>query len=86
MCDFSNCYSTALRDILSDLVAPIYQGNKDRKEVQSTEEMLAKVEQANQYPRLKEVREGVLASMDVEALFPSINQKVSARMMAMELV
>ena len=64
----------------------VQEENKDRKEVQSTEEMLAKVEQANQDLKLRNVMEGFLASINVEALFPSINQKVSARMVARELV
>ena len=44
--------------------------------------MLAKIEMANQDLRLRKIKEGVLASIDVEALFPSIDQKVSARMVA----
>ena len=48
--------------------------------------MLAKIEMANQDLRLRKIKEGVLASIDVEALFPSIDQKVSARMVAKELV
>ena len=30
-CDVSNCYSMALSDILSDMVVPINQANKEKK-------------------------------------------------------
>ena len=48
--------------------------------------MLAKIEEGNNVLKEKELRDGDLASMDVEALFPSIYQKVSARLVAKKLI
>ena len=49
-------------------------------EAQSTEELLRCIEEANQ--RLKEVdpERVMVGSMDVTALYPSLDQKESARM------
>ena len=48
-------------------------------EVLSTEEILAKIERANHVLKERMVMKGVLSSMDVEALYLSIDQETSAR-------
>ena len=43
VCDVSQSYGTPLGDLISDLITPIHRCNANQKEVQSTEEMLAKI-------------------------------------------
>ena len=86
VCDGSQCYNAPLGDMLSDLISPIHKSNKEHKEVQSTEEMLAKIEETNEKLAEMGIKNGVLGSMDVEALFPSIDQEDSARIVAEEMI
>ena len=70
--------TTAIGDLISDLIEPIAKVEQETTEAQSTEELLRGIQEANE--RLKGVAEPdvVLASMDVTALYPSIDQVGSA--------
>ena len=70
----------------SDLISPVHKANKVQREVQSTDEILGKVEEAIIILKERKVKEGILGSMDVEALFLSIYQKVSARIVGEEMM
>ena len=71
--------TTPIGDLISDIIEPLARVEPNKTEAQSTEELIRSIQEANSY--LREVRDDstVLASMDVVALYPSIDQKEAAR-------
>ena len=55
-------------------------------ESQSTEEVLRKIKEANAMLEKEGAREIMLGSLDVEALYPSIDQKEGPRIVAQEIL
>ena len=55
-------------------------------EAQSTEEVLHKIEAANKKLEDLKVKELVIGSLDVEALYPSIDQQEGPKIVAQEIV
>ena len=66
--------TTSIRDLLSDILEPLTSVDPERIEAQSTKELLGAIQKANH--KVQEVNDDslVLASMDVTALYPSIDQ------------
>ena len=66
--------TTAIRDLISNIIEPLAKLVTDGKEAQSTEELLRGVPEANEHLTEVPVLEVVPASIDVTALYPSIDQ------------
>ena len=68
-----------------DLIEPVSKSRHQQWEAQSTEEVLRKIEETN--TRLKEegIKQVVIGSLDVEALYPSIDQVQGPRIVAQEI-
>ena len=78
--------TTALGELVSDLLEPLAKGAEDQKEAQSTEELMRAIEDAIIKMKDKKINQCVVGSMDVEALYPSLDQKASARIVREEYV
>ena len=65
--------TTGLGELLSDILEPLAKSNEDPREAQSTEELMRSIQDANR--RLSEAGIGkcLVGSMDVEALYPSLD-------------
>ena len=74
--------TTPLGELLSDLIEPLSRMNEDSDEAQSTEEVMRKIEEANKILAEKGVNDISLGSMDVVALYPSLDQEESAKIVA----
>ena len=70
--------TTTIGDILADILEPLARVETEKTEAQSTEELLRAIQEAN--TTIGDVPEEsvVLDSMDVVALYPSIDQEQSA--------
>ena len=86
ICDASGCYNTPFGELVADLITPITKSRGNQVEVQSTEELLSRITAANQKLEKKETGETLVGSMDVCALYPSLNQKVSAKIVEEEMM
>ena len=78
--------TTAIGELLSDIIEPIARTQEDSTEAQSTEELLSKIKEANvrlQSPEMLQ-KEVMVGSMDVTALYPSIDQVSSAKIVREE--
>ena len=64
---------------------PIAKSIKDSKEAQSTEEVMREIEDTNSY-LYNTADDVVVGSMDVVALYPSIDQELGAKLVAEELI
>ena len=82
----SSGLGTGLGELLSDLVRPVSQARGSQSECQSTEEMVSRIEEANQRLQDEQVQDLMVGSLDVVALYPSIDQKVGARIVAEEML
>ena len=71
---------------MSDLIVPVTLMNKKSREAQSTEEVLRAVEEASVKLREERVQELVIGSMDVRALYPSLDIEASARIVSEEII
>ena len=74
--------TTPLGEMLSDIIEPTSRMNETSDEAQSTEEVLRKIAEANKELEGGYVRDLALGSMDVVALYPSLDQEESARIVA----
>jgi hypothetical protein len=72
-------------EILSRLLKPISR-NTDSCEVLSTEEMLRTIDDTSESTRNRNVCDLIVASMDVKALYSSLDQQQSARDVAAEFL
>ena len=68
-----------------DIIEPIARTCPEELEAQSTEELMRQIEETNKRFRgLKSGNHVVVASMDVLALYPSLDQRESARIVKEE--
>ena len=70
--------TTAIGDLLADILEPLASTEPLKTEAHSTEELLRAIQEANSTLEGVDVDSVVLASMDVVSLYPSIDQKGSA--------
>ena len=78
--------TTPLGETLSDIIEPVSLARETVWESQSTEEVLRKIKEANAMLEKEGAREIMLGSLDVEALYPSIDQKEGPRIVAEEIL
>ena len=78
--------TTYAGDILADIIEPLAKIKEPSIEAQSTEEVRRIIEDASERSKSEGVRNLVTASMDVVALYPSLNQRESAREVAQEFL
>ena len=78
--------TTPLGEILSDLLEPVARARVKTWEAQSTEEVLRKISEANSRLEREGIKEVMVGSLDVEALYPSIDQKEGPRIVAREVL
>ena len=78
--------TTALGELISDILEPLAKAEPDPRETQSTEELMRSIKEANLRMEEKEVKECVVGSMDVETLYPSLDQKISATIVKEEYI
>ena len=78
--------TTALGEMISDIIEPIARMNPDQCEAQSTEELMREIEDSNVKMKSRKMEETVVASMDVSALYPSLDQAGSARIVKEEFI
>ena len=71
---------------MSDILEPLAKANEDPREAQSMEELMRSIKEANM--RLSEVgrRDCLIGSMDVEAWYPSLDQRQSVKMVREEYI
>ena len=74
--------TTPLGELLSDLIEPISRMDGESQEAQSTEEVLRMISEANTRLKKEGVSDLALGSMDVVALYLSLDQKRSAEIVA----
>ena len=72
--------------MLSDIIEPITKLSPVCKEAQSTEEIMREIEDCNTRLLLNPSRNIMVGSMDVVALYPSIDQRLGARIVAEEFL
>ena len=77
--------TTRLEEQLSDLLDPVARTRDRIWEAQSTEEVLRKIKEANQRLEVEDVNEIMIGSLDVEALYPSIDQREGPRLVSEEV-
>ena len=77
--------TTPLGEILSDFLEPVAKCRDIIWEAQSTEEVLRKIGEANQILEAQDIKEIMIGSLDVEALYPSIDQKEGPRLVSEEV-
>ena len=78
--------TTPLGEQLSDLLDPVARTRDRIWEAQSTEEVLRKIGEANQKLEEEGAKEIMIGSLDVEALYPSIDQKIGLEIVTREVV
>ena len=74
--------SSRAGDILSDILEPLVSLQSPRFEDLSTEEVLSQLEEAQKAVASTGRRDTVVGSLDVKALYPSLDQMGSARIVA----
>ena len=74
--------TTPLGELLLDLIELVSRIEHDSNEAQSTEEILRKISEANERLRKEIVKDIALGSMDLVALYPSLDQTKSAEIVA----
>ena len=70
--------SSRVGDMVADILEPLVVAQTPRMEDQSTEEVLAQLEEAEQAIRDAGLDNTVVGSLDVRALYPSLDQRGSA--------
>ena len=78
--------TTPIGETLSDIIEPVSLARENIWESQSTEEVLRKIKEANLELKKEEAKEIMVGSLDVEALYPSIDQKEGPRIVAQEIL
>ena len=78
--------TTPLEELLSDLTEPISRMVVESHEAQSTEEVLRMISEANLRLKQEGVSDMALGSMDVVALYLSLDQKRSAEIVAEAII
>ena len=71
--------TTALGEMISDLIELITRMCPEQSEAQSMEELMREIQDTNSKIKDMSGKEIVVASMDVSALYPSLDQAESAR-------
>ena len=66
--------STRAGDLIADILEPLVKMDTERLEDLSTQEVIAQLEEANTEVWKEEPGSVVVASMDAEALYPSLDQ------------
>ena len=77
--------TTPLGEQLSDIIEPVSRARNVVWEAQSTEEVLRKIQEANIVLEREKVKDLMLGSLDVEALYPSIDQREGPRLVSEEV-
>merc|ERR1711867_161661 len=77
--------TTPLGEQLSDLLEPVAKCRSKIWEAQSTEEVLRKIGEANLTVETQAVKQIIVGSLNVEALYPSIDQKEGPRLVSEEV-
>ena len=77
--------TTPLGEQLADIIEPVARSRTTVWEAQSTEEVLRKIKEANVILEKEKVQEIMLGSLDVEALYPSIDQREGPRLVSEEI-
>ena len=72
--------TTAIGDLIADILEPLAKVEPEATEAQSTEELMRSIQDTNTALREVEEESVVLASMDVTSLYPSIDQEGAAVM------
>ena len=67
--------TTPLGEVLLDMLEPVARSRDKIWEAQSTEEVLRKISEANLRLKIKGAKQIMVGSLDVEALYPSIDKK-----------
>ena len=78
--------TTSLVEMISDIIEPIARMNPEQSKAQSTEELMREIEDANMKVGHRKMEEIVVASMDVSALYPSLDEAGSARIVMEEFI
>ena len=65
--------TTPLGEPLLDLIEPVAKARPSQWEAKSTEEVLYKFEMANERMETNNVKELIIGSLEIEALYPSID-------------
>ena len=77
VCKANNTMNQRISDLCSDALGALFSADEDGCEVQSTEDLLSRINELNRQIREKDVNSSsmMVGSLDVEALYPSINVK-----------
>ena len=75
----SSGMSSRAGDLIADLLEPIVYLTTPRMEDRSTEEVVAQLQEAEVMIRVERESRAMAASLDVKALYPSLDQEESAR-------
>ena len=78
----ASCLSSRAGDQLSDLLEPLISVKSPRLEDLSTEEVLAQLKEAQDTVKEAGLKDVMVGSLDVKALYPSLDQEGSARAVA----
>ena len=77
--------TTPLGETLSDLIEPVSKARQCQWEAQSTEEVIRKIEDTNEKLANLKIQDAVVGSLDVIALYPSIDQVEGPKTVAQEI-
>ena len=69
-------------DLVSDILEPLVATNNPRQEDQSTEEVISRLEEAEQMIQEKGMTNVMAGSLDVRALYPSLDQDLASEAVA----
>ena len=78
--------TTSLGELLSDILDPVAKTVEDPREAQSTEELMRSIQETNVTLEQQKVEDCLVASMDVEALYPSIDQVAASKIVKEEYI
>ena len=71
--------SSRAGDVVADILEPMVRAQVPRMEDQSTEEVLAQLEEAEIFIRDSGINDAMVGSLDVQALYPSLDQLGSSK-------
>ena len=77
--------TTPLGKLLADLIVPVTRIRETSKEAQSTEEVLRAIHATNKRLSDERVRDCVVGSMDVRALYPSLQIEAAAKVVMKQI-
>ena len=78
--------TTPLDESISVLIEPVAKARPEQWEAQSTEEVLRIIKETNNRLREEKVKDVLVGSLDVEALYPSIDQIQGPKIVAEEVL